>query len=355
MATVYILAVVGVALLIFGSEIMVRGAKDLSRRLGLSELVIGLTVVAFGTSSPELAVTMYSGFQGSTGLAAGNIMGSNICNILLILGAAALCRPLLIDKRLLIMDVPAMLLMTGLFTYFAIDGEIVRSEGFYLFAALVLYIGVAIGLGYLKRTVSFKTDIGNEPPLALKTAIAYLVGGLFCLVLGSNWVVNGAVEMARQLGVSEATIGLTVVAIGTSLPELAVSLVAAIRKQAGMALGNVIGSNLFNLGGVMGLTVLVIPGTIPLEGSSITFDLPVMVLTSIALLPIMVSKISVGRFEGALLLGWYGLILAYTALTAQAHHTAPILGQLMVYVVGPATVFLLLYFLFFRPRKDKNR
>ena len=354
MPLVYILALVGVVLLIFGSEVLVRGAKELSRRFGLSELVIGLTVVAFGTSSPELAVTMASGFQGSTSLAAGNVIGSNICNILLILGLAALARPLFINRRLLLVDVPALLLMTGLFAYYAVDGELVRSEGIYMLLGLIVYIGIAITLGYMKKKVSFtKEEEESDPPLSLRASLAYLIGGLFCLFLGSTWVVGGAVELARQLGVDEKTIGLTIVALGTSLPEVAVSVVGAIRGRTGMVIGNVIGSNLFNIGAVLGITLTCIPSSIPVEGSALTFDLPVMCLVTLSLLPMMVSRSKIGRFEGFMLFAWYILIMAYTVLTVKANHIAPILGDTMIWVVGPITVLVLLYFMFFRGAKKE--
>jgi cation:H+ antiporter len=308
----------GIVLLLAGAEALVRGASALALRVGVAPLVVGLTVVAIGTSSPELVVSIRAALAGNGGVALGNIVGSNIANLGLIVGVAALISPFAVDRKLVRHDVPVMLGASVLMVVFLLDGSIVRWEG-----ALLLFGAVAYtveGIRTSRRQVREAREV--ELPPEVETALSessvpvwrsllFVVGGVALLVYGANLLLDGAVTIAGSLGVSEAVIGLTLVALGTSLPELATTLVAAVRGHAEIALGNAIGSNIFNILGVLGATAI----TAPFADAGVGTDsLVVMGAVSVLTFVLLATGTSMKRWEGAVLLvcyvGYIGWLIA---------------------------------------------
>ncbi|MCX7939881.1 MAG: calcium/sodium antiporter, partial [Thermoflexales bacterium] len=256
-AITIVLFVAGLALAIGGAEALVRGASRLAAALGVSPLVIGLTVVAFGTSSPELAVSVQSSLLGLSGVSLGNVVGSNIFNVLLILGLSALVAPLTVAQQLIRLDVPLMIGVSLVAYLFALDGNVGRFEGVMLFAGIVAYtVFLILESRRESRDIEkeYAQEFGERPRGALQILINLLLvgAGLGMLVIGSRWLIDGAVAIARMLGVSEVVIALTLIAGGTSLPEVATSVVASIRGERDIAVGNIVGSNIFNLLSVLG-------------------------------------------------------------------------------------------------------
>ena len=303
----------GLVALYFGAEFLVKGGAALALRLGLTPLVIGLTVVAFGTSGPEMVVSVQAGLSGQGAIAVGNVVGSNICNIALILGICALICPLQADVQVIRREVPVMIGVSVLGLIVLFDGYVARWEGGLLLSGLVVYTIVTVRQA--RREAASGGDGGFTATLPEGTAgasglginIVRVLGGLGLLILGSHWFVTGAVSLAQQWGMSEVAIGLTVVAVGTSLPELATSLTGAIKRQADLAIGNVVGSNIFNLLGILGVAALLKP----IEAPELQWtDLGLMMLVSLALLPVVKSGSRISRTEGALLLTSY---VGYTA------------------------------------------
>ncbi len=319
-----VLLIAGFVLLVAGAEALVRGASRLAAAFGISPLVIGLTVVAFGTSAPEMAVSTVSSLSGQADIALGNVIGSNIFNIFLILGLSALVAPLMVSAQLIRLDVPLMIGASVLVYLFALNGVIGRPEGIILFVGILIYIGFLIRQSRrenLNVQAEYAEKYGEREPRSTKVLLkdtALLLAGLGLLVLGSNWLVDGAVMVAHKLGVSELVIGLTIVAVGTSLPELATSVVAAIRGERDIAVGNVVGSCLFNLLAVLGLAGMVSPSGIAVSAQSLHVDLPVMILTAVVCLPIFFTGKRISRGEGALLLSGYIGYMAWLLLTAAA-------------------------------------
>lgn len=299
----------GLVLLTFGAQILIKGGAALAFRLGLTALVVGLTVISYGTSSPELVVCLQAALNGSGAIAIGNIIGSNICNIALIVGLCSLVTPLTASAQVIRREVPIMIGVSLLLVAVLWDGAVGRLDGTVLVGGLVLYTWFTV-----RGARAEKDQLAGEEydqdykagSVGLGRSFALVVAGLVVLIGGSHLFVEGAVEIARAFGVSEAVIGLTVVAIGTSLPELATSLVAALRRHSDVAIGNVVGSNIFNVLGILGITALVQP----LDATGISrLDLGVMLVTAIALLPLARSGGRVTRLEGAALLAVY---VAYT-------------------------------------------
>lgn len=320
MATDLLLLAVGLALLLGGGDALVRGAAALARRFGISPLVVGLTVVAFGTSSPELAVNVTAAWRGSGALSFGNVIGSNLANIGLIAGMAALLRPLDVQAVVVRRELPMVLLATAVAFVFALDASLARGEvsRYERGDGIVLLMLLSVFLYYTAVDVFRQRESGAREvglaPAGWSVPVSVLISGagLTALVLGAHYTVEGAVAIARDLGISEAVIGLTVVAIGTSLPELAASLVAAWRGQAEIAIGNVIGSNLFNLLMVLGLTATLRPIPVPAGGVG---DLVVLLLLSVLLWAVCASRgRRIIRAEGGLLLAMYVLYLGVRAL-----------------------------------------
>ena len=340
-----LLLLLGLALLLVGAEILVRGASRLALATGMSPLVIGLTVVAFGTSAPELAVSIGAAHSGAPDIALGNVVGSNITNVLLILGVSALIAPLVVARQLIRVDVPIMVAVSVLALVFSLDGGISRVDGAILAALLAGYILLQVRLGRADPAAADTTlDTVDGPPRGARAwilNIALVGGGLALLILGANWLVDSATQIARQFGLSELVIGLTVVAVGTSMPEIATSIIATIRGQRDLAVGNVVGSNIFNILGVLGVAAVVSPTGIPVSPAAVNFDIPVMIATAVACLPIFFTGHSIQRWEGAVFLGYYVAYTAYLLLDAAGHDALPAYSSVMMQFIVPLTVITL--------------
>lgn len=362
---VLLLLSAGFVLLIAGGELLVRGAARLAAVLGVSPLVIGLTVVAYGTSTPEMAVSIKAGLASQDGIAVANVVGSNIFNVLFILGACALIAPLTVNRQLVRFDVPVMIAVSVLALVLALDGRFVAWEGVVLVVGVVAYTawsvrqsrrqqaaeaageeaqvelaGVRAGwlavlaaaaaatwggwaLGWVGTVEAVVVSVGAAV-FALGSVLArggrsasdvlhqigFVAGGLGVLVIGARWLVDGAVELAVGLGVSETVVGLTIVAAGTSLPEVATSIVATVRGQRDIAIGNVVGSNIYNILAILGISTLVTPGGLAVAPQMVTFDVPVMLAIAVACLPVFYSGYLIRRWEGGLFLVLY---IGYTA------------------------------------------
>jgi cation:H+ antiporter len=311
--TVAIIAILGgFVVLILGAELLVRGATALALRCGISPLVVGLTVVAFGTSSPELVVAVKASLSGQGEIALGTVIGSNICNIALILGSAALVRTISINLQILRVDLPIMIGVTLLGAALLMTGTLTRLHGAILIAGILIYTTGTILLARREKRSNGTRHYDDEVEAAQRmrsgTTLAFIVAGPCMLILGSDWILKGAVVLAEAWGVSQAVVGLTVVAIGGSLPEHATSIVAAVKGKGDIAVGNVIGSNIFNILSVIGAAALASP--IPVTGIS-RVDIGVMILLSLLLFPLMKSDTRLKRGEGLLMLAIYAGYLVY--------------------------------------------
>lgn len=339
--------VAGLALLTLGAEWLVRGASRVAAWAGISPLVIGLTVVAFGTSAPELAINVQSAMGGQPDIAIGNVVGSNIANILLILGISAIVAPLVVVQQVVRQDVPLMIGISVVTYLFALDGLISTLEGFVFFGALVAYIWFLIRQSR-KESREVEQEYEQEySPGEQKNLrgwllnIGLVVAGLGLLVLGARWMVDSAVEVAHWMGVSELVIGLTVVAVGTSLPELATSVVAAAKGERDIAVGNVVGSNIFNLFFVLGLSSIVVPVGIPVSQAALLFDIPVMIAVAVVALPIFFTGFYIERWEGFLFLGYYVAYTIYLILKATGNEALPMVNMVLGWFVLPLTALTL--------------
>lgn len=337
-----VLFVGGLLFLIVGAEILVRGASRLAALLGVPSLIIGLTVVAFGTSSPELAVSLKSALSDQANIAVGNVVGSNIFNVLFILGLSALIVPLAVSRQLIRLDVPIMILVSGVVYGFALNGTLGRGEGAVLVVGLIAYLGYLLRAGRREGRPEEETVAAGDHGAGVWIGNLVLIGaGLLLLVVGSRWLVDSAVVFARSLGVSELIVGLTIVAMGTSMPEVVTSTIAAFRGERDIAVGNVVGSNLFNLMAVLGIASVVAPGGMPVSPEAIEFDLPAMVAIAVACLPIFVTGGEINRWEGALFLGYYCAYTAYLVLSATGSPSLPTYRSAMLFVVIPAVAVIL--------------
>ncbi len=331
--------IAGLVLLVLGAEALVRGASRIASALGIPSLVIGLTIVAFGTSAPELAVGLSAAVSAQAGIAVGNVVGSNIFNILFILGLSALVAPLTVSQRLIRLEVPLLVVVSTTVLLLGRDGRLGRADGLLLAAGLAAYIGFLVFQGRTARPEPVKAEAGRRGDW-IKNAILVLAG-LGLLILGSRWLVDAAVVLARRLGVGELTIGLTVVAAGTSLPELVTSVVASFRGERDIAVGNVIGSNLFNLMGVLGLSGLAAPAGIAVSPAALGFDLPIMVVVAVVCLPVFFTGGIISRYEGLALLAYYAAYTAYLLLAASHHEALPLFSATMFYFAVPLTLLIL--------------
>ena len=336
--------VIGLVALIGGAEILVRAVSKLAASVGISKLVIGLTVVAFGTSAPELAISIQAGINGQTDLMLGNIVGSNISNTLLILGIAALFIPLKVNVNLIKSDVPIMIGITVLVFIFALNGMITFAECLILTVLLILY------LIYLARQGG-KTDFSKEKitekrGLVTVVNLVLCVAGFVLLIYGARWIISSSLIFAEMAGISELVIGLTVVAIGTSLPEIVITLVAAFKGERDIAVGSVIGSNILNLLAVLGVSGLFIPGAIPVKEILINFDLLVLIAASLLCIPIFYTGHKIARWEGLLFLFFYFSYLFYLFLSTTDHDFLSVFTGMMVYFVFPVTILSLLIITF---------
>lgn len=316
--------VVGTVCLVFGAEWLVRGASTVATKLGVAPIVVGLTVVAFGTSAPELAVSVSGAISGNADVAIGNVVGSNILNILLILGLSAAISGLFIEQRLLKLDIPLLIVISLVIYVLILDDSVSRLEGAVLFAGIIAYtVWLLRGARSPESpgvSAEYEQAVKQVEAPTFRESVVFHVGliiaGLALLVLGSRLLVDAATEIASALGVSDLVIGLTVVAAGTSLPELATSVMAAIRGQRDIAVGNVVGSNIFNLLSVLGASAVVSSDGVAVNSEVIRLDFPVMLAATVVLLPICWNGFMVKKWEGAVLSVFYVVYVAYLVMEA---------------------------------------
>lgn len=343
---VYVLFALGLVMLVAGADVLVRGAGRLAVSAGISPLVVGLTVVAFGTSAPEMAVSVKSAVIGNGGIAVGNVIGSNICNVLLILGLSAAIAPLVVAQKLIRIDVPLVIATSVLAWFLVMDGTLGFRDGFVLFAGIIVYTVFAVVQSRREsRAVKAEYEQGLEAKRqgvkGYAVDVAFIVAGLGLLIQGSDWLVGGATAMARAFGVDDVLIGLTIVAVGTSLPELATSVIASIKGERDIAVGNVIGSNLFNILAVLGLAGLVAPGGVTVASSMIQVDFPIMLAVAVACLPVFFTGHLIARWEGFVFLGYYVAYTMFLILDATGSGSGKTFESAMTYFVIPLTVLTL--------------
>ena len=307
------LILVGFVLLMVGAEYTVRGAVAIANKLKIPPIIIGLTIVAFGTSAPEFVVSIRAALSGGAGISIGNVVGSNIANVLLILGAAAMIYPITCERRVFLKDFTFLLAVNIIFVVFALTGTFVMWQGI----VMLLLLFAFIYYNY-RNSVNSEPDEESTSPIAEKNwlfVVGVTVLGLTGIIYGADLLVKGAVNIARILGISEEIIGLTIIAVGTSLPELATTVMAAIRHQNGVALGNVVGSNIWNIVFIMGFTATVID--VPVPQQFIYYDMWIMLLSTIVLLPIMMTKSRISRIEGTFFVIIYALYLVSQILISK--------------------------------------
>jgi cation:H+ antiporter len=352
-----LLFVGGLVLLVLGANTLVRGASKLALSFGISPLVVGLTIVAFGTSAPEVAVSVGAVLGGKTDIAIGNVVGSNIFNVLFILGLSALIAPLVVNIQLIRQEVPIMLGASLLLLALTLDGKLSFGDGAFLFALLVAYT-VFLIVQSRRETKAAKDELAQDVQPAQAGAwdshwaaqIGLIAIGLLALVFGSDYLVQASVNFAKAMGVSDLVIGLTIVAAGTSMPEVATSITAAIKGERDIAVGNVVGSNTFNILGCLGLSGLV-SGDLGLlmAPSLLAFDIWVMLAVALACLPVFMTGREIARWEGAVFLGYYIAYVTYLILAAQQHDALQAFSGVMLGFVVPLTVGTLVVVVIRRP------
>jgi cation:H+ antiporter len=348
-----LLFIAGLAALVIGAELLVRGASKAALSFGISPLVVGLTVVAFGTSAPEAAVSLGAVLTERSDMAVGNVVGSNIFNVLFILGLSAIIAPLAVSTQIVRQEVPVVIGASVLLLVLALDGSLGLFDGLLLFGLLLAYTTyVVIQSRAETREAQAEYDAELRPAASgawdsrVPVQLALIAAGLVALVLGSEWLVSASVAFARQLGVSDLVIGLTIVAAGTSMPEVATSLAAALRGERDIAIGNVLGSSVFNILGCLGLSALVSgfvssTGGLAVPPSALHFDIWVMLAVALACLPIFMTGREIARWEGALFLLYYAAYAAYLILAAQEHDALGVFSHVMMSFVVPLTVVTL--------------
>ncbi len=347
MIVAILLLLAGGGLLLVGAEALVKGASRLAGLIGMSPLIIGLTVVAYGTSAPEMAVSVQSSLAGQGDIALGNVIGSNIFNVLVILGLSALVAPLVVAQQLIRLDVPIMIGVSALLLLFSVDQRLQPSDGVILLIGGVVYTAFLIYLSRRETNAEVQAEYDQEYGVKERSRLGWLINlgwmglGLGTLVLGSRLFINGAVAIATAIGVSELVIGLTIVAAGTSLPELATSIVATLRGERDIAVGNVVGSNIFNILTVLGVTALASGDGIVIPNAVLHFDIPVMVAVAVACIPIFATGNLISRWEGVLFSGYYVAYATYLVLRASDHDHLGLFSQIMLLFVIPITVITL--------------
>jgi len=335
-----VLAVGGAGALVAGGKLLVRGSVALARRLGLSPLMIGVTVVALGTSAPELAVSLQAAIEGKAEVSVGNVVGSNLLNTLVVLGVSASIVPLVVAQRLVWWDVPIMIAAGGLVWWLGFDGRLNAGDGMLLLALLVTYLGVAVVLSR-RESATVRAEYereyleGADAPPELPRCILWTLVGLVLLVFGADWFVAAASAMALAFGVSELVVSLTVVAVGTSLPELITAIVAALRGHNNIAVGNVVGSNIMNLLLILGVSSLSATGGLEVAQPVIEFDLPFCIAAAVACMPIFWIGHGMERSEGALFLLAYTVYLVELVLAAAGLPGASLARDALYLVVAP--------------------
>lgn len=346
MLTNVILFIAGLVTLLAGAESLVRGASRIALSFGVTPLVVGLTIVALGTSSPELAVSIGAVLAGNSDLAIGNVIGSNIFNVLVIVGLSALAAPLVIHAQVVRQEVPIMIGAALLLAVVILDARLGRLDGALLLALLSGYV---VFLVRQARAATRQTQHEYEEAMPRRNAwdrhwfvqLLLIAAGLGLLVLGSDWLVKSSVAFARALGVSDLIIGLTIIAAGTSLPEVATSVLAALRGERDIAVGNAIGSSTFNILGCLGASGLVSSGGLTIAPAVMHFDLWVMVAVSVACLPVFMARRQIGRLTGIAFIAYYAAYVTYLILDAQGHDALPEFSSIMIGFVLPITVVTL--------------
>jgi len=336
----------GLGALVLGAELLVRGAAKIALSLGISPLVVGLTIVAMGTSSPEVAVSVGAVLSGSTDIAVGNVVGSNIFNVLFILGLSAAITPLVVHSQIIRQEVPIMIGASIILAVLIVGGELSRMESALLLVLLVAYLAFLVRQSRAE-TKEIRDEYAAGAPVTgtwdshWAVQVLLIVAGLGLLVLGSDWLVDAAVAFARALGVSDLVIGLTIIAAGTSMPEVATSLMAAIRGERDIAVGNVIGSNTFNILGCLGVSGVVSRTGLEIAPAVLNFDVWVMIAVAVASLPVFLLGRRIGRRRGLLFLGYYGAYVVYLILGAQQHDALEEFSAVMLSFVVPITIVTL--------------
>ncbi|CAM3822877.1 calcium/sodium antiporter [Polynucleobacter antarcticus] len=362
MMTHGLLFIAGLAALFIGANALVHGASKLALSLGIQPLVVGLTVVAFGTSAPEMAVSTGAVINGQADIAIGNVVGSNIFNTLFILGLSALIAPLVVHSQLIRQEVPVMIGTIMLLVALSLDGIISIQDGGLLFFLMIAYTVFLIRQSRqapADQTSEFDLEFTKAKPNAWDSKwpiqVGLIIFGLVFLVLGSDWLVTASIMFAKLMGISDLVIGLTIVAAGTSMPEVAASLVAAFKGERDIAIGNVIGSNIFNVLGSLGLAGLVSGLTgMAVAPSLLTFDLWVLAAVSLACLPIFLSGREIARWEGGVFLIYYIAYVTYMIMSAQSHDTLPQFSSVMLSFVLPLTIITLVVSLLGRPKPSSK-
>ncbi len=339
----------GLVALVLGANLLVRGASKLALSFGISPLVVGLTIVAFGTSAPEAAVSVGAVLNGQNDIAVGNVVGSNIFNVLFVLGISALIAPLVVNLQLIRQEVPIMIGASLLLLVLGLDGRLGLSDGALLTGLLVAYT-VFLIVQSRRETAAGKNEYDDELQPGAPGAwdakwpvqVALIVAGLVLLVLGSDWLVTAAVSFAKALGVSDVVIALTIVAAGTSMPEVATSIAAALKGERDIAVGNVVGSGTFNILGCLGLSSLVAGSSgLVMPASVMAFDIWVMLAVALACLPVFLTGREIARWEGGVFLAYYAAYAVYLVLAAQEHDALQPFSNAMMAFVLPLTVVTL--------------
>lgn len=365
----------GLVVLVVGGELLVSGASSIARRLGMSTLVVGLTIVSVATSAPELAVSVDAVLQGQPDLAVGNVVGSNTANSLLVVGLAALVAPLAVQRRLLRLDLPFMVFLGVALIVLSLDGHLGLVDGLILLTCFVAHIAITVWVG--RRDAAAQSgglaaecqppDERTAPadaPLPTPKAVLYLLLGLAGLVLGANVLVTGAVGVAAAFGVSGLVIGLTIVAVGTSLPEIVSSIAAARRGDAGLVLGNVVGSNIANIGLVLGGPALIPAGVtrtpdasagLSVPAAVVALDAPLMLVAMVALLPVAFTGYAIVRWEGACFVALYSGYVAYVVLAAADHDALGGFTFVMLWFVLPLLAVILIGLVSFEAGMRRGR
>ena len=351
----------GLVLLVVGASTLVRGASQLALSWGISPLVVGLTIVALGTSAPEIAVSVGAVLEGKTDLAMGNVVGSNIFNVLFILGVSALITPLVVHQQLIRQEVPIMLGVSLLLVALTLDGNLSFLDGGLLFALMLAYTAFLVvqSRRQIQAEQVHQTELEQSPPSAgtpdwrthWAVQIGLVAAGLVALVLGSDYLVQASVSFAKSMGVSDLVIGLTIVAAGTSMPEVATSITAALKGERDIAVGNVVGSNIFNILGCLGLSGLV-SGDMGLvvPASLLAFDMWVMLAVALACLPVFITGREIARWAGGVFVGYYVAYVTYLILAAQQHDALQAFSGVMLSFVVPLTVITLVVVMIRRPQ-----
>lgn len=334
----------GLVLLLIGADILVRGSVMLATSLRIPMLVAGMTIVAFGTSAPELGVSLQASLSGeAAGIAVGNVIGSNIFNTLVILGIAAMITPIVLGATTIRFDVPFMIAISALLVFFCRDNQISRPEGAILFLIFVAYnVYTFLEVRRVARAENLaETFVSKILAGPVLLAAGLVAGGLILLILGSGLVVDNAVELANMLGISQLVIGLTIVAAGTSLPELATSVMAGIRGERDIAIGNVIGSNIFNILAVMGLSAIFSPVPLQVSTAAQHLDLPMLLAVSLICLPVFYTGFKIDRLEGLFFLLFFFAYMGYHVFLANTESGPEDWQNVILTVVAIVTVLIL--------------